>query len=427
VCGLWPVIRLNSRTLGRDVREGDLRTGSAAGGRRFGNGLVVAEIALAFTLLVGAGLLIKNLVQIEHQQVGVTAERVVAFDLAPTGARYQNQDAVRAFYRDLLPKLAAVPGVTRAGVTSHLPMYQFGWNSEVTLETGNPWQPKDAPLIERSWIGGDYLKTMGIEIVRGRAFDDRDRVGGTAVSIISERTANLFWPGQDPVGKRFARGGSFTPNSGITQVVGVARDVRSYGLNIPSPYLMYLPIEQEPFTAMTVVLRTTNADPTTVLPSVRQVVNAADPLLPVARVQTMDDVVSRSVSQPRLISSLTSLFGGLAGFLAAVGVYGVMAYNVRRERRAFAIRLALGADPSAVRRLVLGRSLVLGALGVVIGAAGALLLTRTMQALLTDVKPADPLVFGVTAAVLVVVALVAGYLPAFQASRTDAMMVLRTE
>jgi len=427
VCGLWPIVRLNSRTLGRDVREGDLRTGSASGGRRFGNGLVVAEIALAFTLLVGAGLLIKNLLLIEHQEVGFAAERVVAFDLAPTGARYQNQDAVRAFYRDLLPKLVALPGVARVGITSHLPMYQFGWNGEVTLETGNPWRPQDAPLIERSWIGGDYFRTMGIEIVRGRAFDDRDRAGATPVSIISERTANLFWPGQDPLGKRFARGGSYTPNSGITQVVGVARDVRSYGLNITSPYLMYLPVEQEPFTAMTVVMRTSGADPTTVVPSVRQVVGAIDPLLPVARVQTMEDVVIRTVSQPRLISSLTSLFGGLAGFLAAVGVYGVMAYNVRRERRAFAIRLALGADPRSVRRLVLTRGLVLGTLGVGIGAGGALLLTRTMQALLTDVKPADPMVFGITAALLVVVALLAGYLPAFQASRTDAMIVLRTD
>jgi putative ABC transport system permease protein len=427
LCGLWPVIRLNSRTLGRDVREGDLRTGSAAGGRRFGNGLVVAEIALAFTLLVGAGLLIKNLLQIEHQQVGFTAERVVAFDLAPTGARYQNQDTVRAFYRDLLPKFAAVPGVVRAGLTSHLPMYQFGWNGEVTLETGNPWRPQDAPLIERSWIGGDYFKAMGIDIVRGRSFDERDRTGATPVTIISERAANLFWPGQDPIGKRFARSATFTPKDPITEVVGVARDVKTFGLNTTSPYLMYLPIEQESFTALTVVLRTSGADPTTVIPAARQVVAAADPLLPVARVQTMEDVVSRSVSQPRLISSLTSLFGGLAGFLAAVGVYGVMAYNVRRERRAFAIRLALGADPSSVRRLVLGRGLLLGTVGVVIGAAGALLLTRTMQALLTDVKPADPMVFGITAALLVVVALLAGYLPAFQASRTDAMMVLRTD
>src|SRR5262249_25092223 len=154
---------------------------------------------------------------------------------------------------------------------------------------------------------------MGIEIVRGRAFDDRDRAGTTPVTIISERAANLFWPGQDPIGRRFARSATFTPKDAITTVVGVAHDVKTFGLNTTSPYLMYLPIEQEPFTTLTVVLRTSGADPTTVIPAVRQVVGAFDPLLPVARVQTMDDVVSRSVSQPRLISSLTSLFGGLAG------------------------------------------------------------------------------------------------------------------
>jgi putative ABC transport system permease protein len=427
VCGLWPVVRLNSRTLGRDVREGDLRSGSHAGGRRFGNGLVVAEIALAFTLLVGAGLLIKNLARIERQDIGFSSARLVAFDLAPSGARYRDQETLKSFFRDLPPRLSALPGVTGVGLTSHLPMYQFGWNGEVTLDAGNPWDPKAAPLIERAWVGADYFGTMGIAIVRGRAFDDRDRQGATRVTIISERTAEKFWPGQNPIGRRFARGGTFGGNNPITEVVGVARDVRTYGLTQQSPYLMYVPIEQEPFSAMTVVLRTDAANPTSVMPLVRQVVASQDPLLPVARVQTLTDVVSQSVSQPRLISSLTSLFGALAGFLAAVGVYGVMAYNVRRERRAFAIRLALGADPRAVRRLVLRRGLVLGTLGVVCGAGGALLLTRTIQTLLTNVEAADPMVFGITAGALLVVTVVSGYLPAFQASRTDPLVVLRAD
>jgi predicted permease len=426
-CGLWPVVRLNSRTLGRDVREGDLRTGSQAGGRRFGNGLVVVEIALAFSLLVGAGLLVKNLLKLEGQDFGFSSDHLVAFDLAPTGPRYADGDGLRAFYRDLVPKLAAVPGVARVGLTSHLPMYQFGWNGEVTLESGNPWPALEAPLIERAWVAADYFGTMGIQIVRGRAFDDRDRAGATPVAIISERTAEKFWPGQDPIGRRFARGSTFGGNNPISQVIGVARNVKTYGLTAVSPYIMYVPAEQEPFGAMTVVLRTISASPETIMPAVRQVVASADPMLPVARVQTLDAVVSQSVSQPRLLSSLSSLFGVLAGFLAAVGVYGVMAYNVRRERRAFAIRLALGAEPAAVRGLVLRRGIVLGAMGVAIGAGAALLLTRTMQALLTDVKPADPAVFAATAAILLVVTVLSGYLPAFQASRTDPLVVLRSE
>ena len=190
---------------------------------------------------------------------------------------------------------------------------------------------------------------------------------------------------------------------------------------------MYVPIAQESFGAMTVVLRTRAEDPTTVIPAAREVVASIDPMMPLARVQRVDEVVSQSVSQPRLISSLSSLFGGLAGLLAAVGVYGVMAYNVRRERRAFGIRLALGADPWAVRALVIRRGLVLGAAGVMFGALGALLLTRTLQALLTNVQPADPLVFAVTGGALIVVTVLSGYLPALQASRTDPMIVLRAE
>ena len=424
ICGLWPVVRLKTGTLGHEVREGDLRTGSAAGGRRFGNSLVVIEIALAFTLLVGAGLLVKNLLALQGRDTGFVSEGLVTFDLAPTGQRYATPAAQRAFYRHLAPKLATLPGITSVGFTSHLPMQDFGWNGEVRLEGGNPWPADGAPLVERMWIGADYFKTMRTDIVRGRAFDDRDRDGAALVVILSERTAEKFWPGQNPIGRRFFRNAS--TNSPV-EVIGVARDVRTFGLARTSPYLMYISINQESFRAMTVVLRSQGADPTTVIPAARKVVAAIDPLLPMARVQTMTDVVGRSVTQPRLISSLTVLFGGLAGLLAIVGVYGVMAYNVRRARREFGIRLALGADPAAVRRLVLFRGLVLGSVGVAVGAGAALLLTRTLQTLLNDVKPTDPAVFVGTGLTLVLVCVAAGFVPALQASRTDPMIVLRTE
>jgi putative ABC transport system permease protein len=424
ICGLWPVLRLKTRTLGHEVREGDLRSGTGAGGRRFGNSLVVVEIALAFTLLVGAGLLVKNLLALEARDTGFVSDGLVTFDLAPSGPKYSGAAPLRAFYRDLAPKLATIPGVTAVGFTSHLPMQDFGWNGEVRLEGGNPWPDNAAPLIERSWVNAEYFKTMKIDLVKGRAFDDRDREGGPLVSVLSQRTAEKFWPGQDPIGKRLFRG------SGATQpveVIGVARDVRTYGLARVSPYIMYISIEQEPFGAMTVVMRSQGRDPQSVIPAARKIVASIDPLLPLARVQAMSDVVGKSVTQPRLISSLTALFGGLAGLLAVVGVYGVMSYNVRRARREFGIRLALGADPAGVRRLVVRRGLVLGTVGVALGAAGALLLTRTLQALLDDVKPTDPAVFVGTAIALVAVCVAAGFVPALQASRTDPMVVLRTD
>ena len=424
ICGLWPVLRLKTHSLASAVREGDLRGGTSAGGRRFGQGLVIVEIAVAFALLAGAGLLIKNLMSLEARDTGFVADRVVTFDVAPTGARYKGNDAINEFYRQLMPRLAAIPDVQAVGATSHLPMHMFGWNGEVTLDGGNPWDPKDAPLIERSWIDPSYMRAMGIEIIAGRGFDDRDRIGGPPVTILSKRTADKFWPGQDPIGRRLWRDAgskSGTPH----EVIGVARDVRTYGLGSVSPYIMYMAAEQEPFGAMTIVARSKSADPTAFVSTARQIVTSIDPALPVSRVQTLNDVVAQSVRQPRLISALTTLFATLAGILAAVGVYGVMAYNVRRERREFGIRLALGADPGAVHRLVVVRGLVLGAIGILLGAAGAWLLSGTLQSLLSDVKPGDPAVYATTAGLLLLVALAAVYLPARQASRTDPMVALQ--
>jgi putative ABC transport system permease protein len=424
VCGLWPVLRLNTRSLGRDVREEGSRGSVGPVSRRFGNGLVVVEIALAFSLLVGAGLLVKNLIGLERQNTGFSTERIVAFDLAPPPARYPGPDHLRAFYQQVLPHLRNVPGVDRVGATSHLPMYQFGWNGQVTVEGGNPWPDNAAPLVEWRWVDPGYFHAMKIALRRGRLFDERDRAGSPRVAILSVQTAEKFWPGQDPIGRRVSRRGAKGP---FDEVIGIVDDVLTFGLTAKSPYEFYIPIEQEPFQALTVVLHTVAPDSTTVIPAVRQIVARVDPLLPVSRVQTMEAVVRRSVNQPRLISSLTSLFGVLAGLLAAVGVYGVMAHNVRRERREFAVRLALGADPARVRSLVVRRGIVLGTLGIAVGAGAALLLTRVLRTMITTVETTDPLVFSLTGATLLAVTVLAGYLPARQASRTDPMVVLRAE
>jgi putative ABC transport system permease protein len=421
-CGLWPVLRLGARSLAHAVREGD-RSGSDGGSRRFGDSLVVVEMALAFALLVGAGLLLKNLIRLEARDTGFSTDRIVAFDVAPVGARYEADAPLDGFYGQLVTKLQAIPGVLHVGLTSHLPMYDYGWNGEVSIEGGNPWKPTDAPLIEFRWVGGEYFKTIGIDILRGRPFDDRDREGTTPVTMINQHTAEKLWPNQNPIGKHLRKGS----NGRWLEVVGVTHDVRSYGLSRAAPYELYTPIAQSQFGAMTVVVRTEGADVGAVIPAARQAVTSIDPLIPLAHVQRMADVVGQSVTEPRLISSLTLLFGALAGALAAVGVYGVMAYNVRRQRREFGIRLALGADPATVRRLVVGRGVLLSGLGIAGGAGGALLLTRTVQALLSDVRPTDPLVFAMTGAALIVVSILACYLPARQASRTDPVVALRAQ
>jgi putative ABC transport system permease protein len=305
-------------------------------------------------------------------------------------------------------------------MTSHLPMFNFGWNGEFVIEGDMPWRPNEAPLVEYRWIYGEYLRTMGIRLLQGRLLDERDRTARTV--LINHAMAEKFWPGQNPIGKRF---GQDADKSQWYEVAGVLSDVRSFGLAGRPPFEFYRTLDQSPFDTMTVVVRTVADDPTTIVPTARQIVASIDPTVPIGQVQTMEHVVSESVGQPRLMSALTVLFGALAGALAMVGVYGVMAYNVRRQRREFGIRIALGADGARVRNLVVGRGLMLALAGVGFGGFAAWLLTGLLQVMLNDVKPNDATVFGGTAAAVLAVAVLASYLPARAAGQVDPIVVLR--
>jgi len=421
VCGLSPLIRMRFRELTSALREGDVRT--ASGGTTFGNGLVVAEIAIAFALLAGAGLMVKNLVLLERRDAGITSDHVIVFDITPGGQRYRDPASTRALFRDLQARLSALGGVQHVGLTSHLPMYRFGSNGEMTRDGGNPWGPNENPLVEYCFLYGDYLKALGIPILRGRALDARDGEG-TQTVLVNQAMADKFWPNENPIGKRFGQG------SDVKQywtVVGVIGNIRSFGLAARTPFEFYRTTDQVAVNAMTVVIRSTGADPSTLVPSARSIVGTLDPNLPVTNVQLMEQVVSASVGQPRLLSALSALFGALAGLLAMVGVYGVTAYNVRRQRREFGIRLALGADPGAVRRLIVRRGAVIAAIGIGIGCAAGLLLTRVLGSMLNDVTPTDPAVFAANAALVLAVSMAACYLPARWAGRVDPAVVLRND
>ncbi len=418
-CGLWPLVRLRARDLTAAVRQGDTRTGSA-GSRRLGNALVVAEIALAFALLVGAGLLVKNLVLLRNRDAGIRTDHIVSFSVAPAGPRYQAAATVTAFYRDLYAQLSHLQGVDSVGLISHVPMVDWGWNGEFQIEGSLPWAANQAPLVEYRWLYGDYLKTVGVPLVKGRMLDARDGTG-TRTVLINQAMADKFWPDRDPIGKRF---GQANNRAEWYEVVGVVGNVRN-GLTRDSLYEFYRTIEQDLFRGMAVVIRTHADDPTSIMPAARQVVGSLDASLPITRIQTMAAVVESSVGQPRLMSALTGLFGVLAGLLAMIGVYGVMAYNVRRQRREFGIRLALGADQATVRNLVVARGLGLAIAGVAIGAGGAWLLTGVITSLLNDVKPTDPSVFTGIAIAVLAVAMLASYLPARAAGKVDPMVVLR--
>jgi predicted permease len=420
VCGMWPLLALDATDLVSAIRDDDSRTASG-GGRRLGNALVVSEIALAFVLFIGAGLLVKNLVLLGSRDPGIRTDHIVAFDVEASGPRYQSPEQTRAFYRELNGRLAAMSGIESVGMTSHLPMYRFGYNGEFSIEGGNPWTANEAPLVEYRWFSGDYLKTMGIRLLNGRLLADRDRQDSTSV-LINEAMAGKFWPGKDPIGKRFGQG---SDTSRWYQVVGVLSNVRSYGLTRSTPFEFYRTIEQSPRMSMTVVVRARGDDPLASMPTARQIVRSIDPALPVTHVQTVEHVVSESLGRPRLMSSLTVLFGALAGVLAMVGIYGVMAYNVRRQRREFGIRLAIGADRARVRNLVVGRGLTLAMLGIAIGLGLSWPVTRVLSAVLNDVKPTDAVVWAGTSTAVILVAFLASYVPARSAGRVDPIIVLR--
>jgi predicted permease len=420
VCGLSPLLRLRLATLTTALREGDTRTGS--GGTTFGNGLVIAEVAIAFALLAGAGLMAKNLILLERRDAGITTDHVIAFDISPSGPRYRQDAPLQWLYRTLDERLSQLGGVQYAGMTSHLPMYRFGNNGEMTREGGNPWGANENPLVEYRYLHGDYLKALAIPVLRGRALGARDAT--TKNVLVNQAMADKFWPREDPIGRRFGQG---SDAAAYYTVVGVVGNIRSFGLAAQTPFEFYRTTDQSAPSAMTVVLRASGVDPASLIPSARAIVSTLDPNLPVTSVQTMEEVVSASVGQPRLLSALSGLFGGLAGLLAMVGVYGVTAYNVRRQRREYGIRLALGADPGTVRRLIVQRGAATAAAGIAIGGVAGVLLTRTMGSMLNDVKPTDPAVFLGNAALVLLVSMAACYLPARWAGRVDPAVVLRND
>jgi ABC-type antimicrobial peptide transport system permease subunit len=347
--------------------------------------------------------------------------RTVVFDLGLSGPRYTSDEQVVALYREVYSRLSQVNTIETVGLISHLPMYWFGFNGTFEIEGGNPWPDSKAPLVEYRWFHGQYFKTLGIPLLKGRLLDERDGRGTTTV-VINRAMAEKFWPGKDPIGKRFGQGG----DGGMWfEVVGVIGDVRSFGLSAKAPYEFYRTLEQSAFPSMTVVIRTRSGDPGSIIPTARGIVAAIDPSLPMTKIQTLDEVVSTSVGRPRLMSALTSLFAGLAGVLAMVGVYGVMAYNVRRQRREFGIRLALGASRATLGRLVVRRTLALAGIGICAGAFGAWGMSRVLRTMLNDVQPDDPFVFATTAAAMLAVALLASLIPARAAGRVDPIVVLR--
>lgn len=425
--GLAPAVRMTRLDL-NDILKHTARTTAGGSGARLRNGLAAAEVALATVLLIGAGLLIKTLANLEHARLGFESRGLITFQLALPTAKYPLESGMPQFYHSLLDSIQAAPGVRAAGVSSGIP---FGAGSYTTspVIAQQSVQPPDTPAaIDWRMVSGSYFKTMSIPLLRGRGFTDSDGPNSPPVSIVSQETAKKLWGDADPIGRTFYRAAD--PKTVFT-VVGVVGDVRSTALNQQSPALYY-PIAwhigqyRPKVVVMDIVVRS-QGSPEPLLPTLRQKVHELDSDAPMANVRTMEEWVSTSAAQPRLNARLLALFAAIALLIAAVGIYAVLAYSVTQRTREIGLRIALGAEPAVVLRLVVFAGLKVGLIGIAIGLVGALVAGRALSSLVFGLSVRDPETFAAVAIALVLITVAACFLPARRAAKVDPMVALRCE
>jgi putative ABC transport system permease protein len=420
--GLIPAFTASGASLNESLKEGG-RTGSAARGKRARSAFVVVEIALALVLLVGAGLLVRSFARLMEVDAGFETDRTVTMRVSLNQARYGRPEQRIQFFERLFERIDQVSEVQSAGAVSFLPLVGLGAATGYEV-VGEPVPPRgQEPVADVRVVTKDYFKAMGIPLVRGRLFDERQPSDAVNKVIVNEALARRHWPGEDPIGKRIR----ISWNENIEdEIVGVVGDVVHAGLDAEVRAMTYWPFARQAYGSMTLTIRTAG-EPIAVVSAVRGILREQDADLALADIRTMDEVVSQSVAQRRLMMVMLAIFAAAALLLAAVGIYGVIAYSVTQRTQEIGIRLALGAQRSDVLRMVVGQAAILAVAGVVIGALGAVFLTRLMEDLLFGVKPFDPLTFGVVAAGLTGVALLASYLPGRRATRVDPVIALRAD
>jgi putative ABC transport system permease protein len=440
VFGTAPALEASNPDLNETLKEGG-RSGAGLGRHRLRSLLVVAEIALSLVLLVGAGLMMRSFLHLQQVNSGFNPEGVLTMSIGLPGAKYRTPEQRIAFFQQLLERVRTTPGVQSAGTNSGLPLAGSNWGRSLTVEGFPVLSVGEAPAINHCVISPGYFKTMGIPILRGRDFDEHDVAPPKApqaavrgdtmpaatkgVTIIDERLAREYWPDQDPIGKRI-RFGPPEDNEPWHEIVGVVGEVKHQRLDASTRKSVYLPHAQMPIGGSRLAIKT-EGRPESLIGAVRNQVRELDPDLPVTRIMTMSEVVARSVWQQRLYTALFGVFAAVALILATVGIYGVMSYAVTQRTREIGLRMALGAQRTDVLKLVVGHGVVVTAIGITLGLASAIALTRLMSSLLFSVSATDPLTFSVVSVVLAGVALGACLVPARRAAQVDPMVALRYE
>jgi predicted permease len=397
--------------------------GESLGGTRLRGALVTAEMALAMTLLIGAGLLLESLWRVIRADPGFRAGRLTTMQISLPDAAYGRPGQVAGFYRRLLERVGAMPGVEACGVTSTLPV-SGGHNRTLMSAAGQPPpRPGEIPVVEYTAVSPGYFQAMGIPLRGGRWFTESDTDASAAVTIVDETLARRFWPGRDAVGRQM-RYGAAEDSPPIT-VVGVAGHVKTRGVDAGSGMQMYVPYGQTRFNSLALVVRTREGNDPAAM--VRAVVRELDPEVPVSNVRAMDEVLGERNASRRASAILLAAFATGAVLLAAVGLYGVLACAVSQRTREIGVRMALGARRADVLRMVLGQGARLMAAGVILGWLGSLALAKFLGGFLYRVRAVDPGTYAVLSALLAAVALLACYLPARRAASTDPMVALRYE
>ena len=421
--GVVPALRASRVDPLDGLREG-ARGGTSGGSRRLSHGFVVAQFALSLILLIGAGLLLRSFRRTLEVDPGFRPDNVLTARVALPWPKYGNDTVVRVFQNRLIESVRALPGVQQVGLASRVPFSRGNPQQNLYVE-GHATPPGDAvPVINVRGVSPGYFDAIGTPILRGRGFLPSDDLNAPRVIVVDETVARQYWPGADPIGKRI-RTSEDTLASWLT-IVGVAPNVKHSSLRERPNFEYYQPVAQRPSWSSYVVMRVGGATEG-VVAGLRRAVAELDPTLPVSEVQTLNGAMAESLSIARLTNLLLTGFAALALLLAAIGIYGVMSLNVNGRLGEFGVRLALGAAPRDVLRLVMRQGLVLALLGLVIGVGGALWLTRFLGTLLFQVSPMDPLTFASVAAVLTISAGLACYIPARRATRADPIAALRRD
>jgi putative ABC transport system permease protein len=421
--GLAPAIAVTRSDLAEGLKEA---APAASAGLRRGwlrGALAVAEISLALVLLIGAGLLIKSFYRVLSVDPGFAPERVLTINLSLTDSRYPTPRQKTAFFTDVLRRVETLPGVRSAALADSLPLTPYRVRMIIHSQVVAP----DAALpstsivmMSRLTVSPGYFYTLGIPVLKGRTFTDRDNEQSQRVAVVNESLARHLWPKEDPIGKQLP-----LPDQKLT-VVGVVGDTRHEGLSQDVESEIYVPYLQQTDNSMQLALRTAS-EPASLVSAVRAQVMAIDPAQPIYHVSTLQQTLSDSLASRRFNMLLLGLFAGIALALATVGIYGVMAFSVTQRTHEIGIRMALGAERASVLSLIVGQGLRLTVAGVILGLAGAWGLTRFLASFLYGVRPTDVFTFALVSIALVVVSILASYIPARRATKVDPIVALRYE